>query len=189
MKNSFVFRIVNFVVRLAILCSLAGLLLSWVYKKTKPIIEEQRAIAINLARKEVLPDAVNFENGDKSYLTGYYESGEIAGKIVQSSKRGYGGPVKVMVGVDSEGKIIGVKILEHYETPGLGDGVAKTSFLEQFRYMSRSEINLVRDKGKIEAVTGATISSKACVLAVKEALNLVEGKSENNDNYILVLCR
>jgi electron transport complex protein RnfG len=176
LKDDFTFKIVNFVVRLTILCSLAGLLLSWVYKKTKPIIEEQRAIAINLARKEVLPDAVNFEKGDKSYLTGYSESGEIAGKIAQGSRRGYGGPVKVMVGVDSEGEIIGVKILEHYETPGLGDGIAKTSFLKQFYHRDENEINLARDRGKIEAVTGATISSKACVLAAREALNLVGEK-------------
>jgi len=172
MNNKFIFKIIDISFRLTILCVVSAMLLSWVYKETKPKIEENIKKEIESAQKDVLPGAVSFqekESGEKKYVEGYDANGNSVGKIFVLSERGYGSEIKMMVGVNS-GKIVGIKVIQHTETPGLGDGITKKNFLNQFIDKSLNQLLLKKDGGEIEAITGATISSKACIKIAKEAL-------------------
>ncbi len=172
MNNNFVLRIFDISFRLTLLCVISAFLLSWVYKKTKPKIEENIKKEIELAQKEVLPETVSFqekETDNIKYTEGYDTNGNLVGKIFTLSKRGYGSEIKMMIGIN-DGKIIGVKIIDQAETPGLGDGITKKSFIEQFIDKSLPQLALKKDGGEIEGITGATISSKTCIKIVKEAL-------------------
>ncbi|MFH1903751.1 MAG: RnfABCDGE type electron transport complex subunit G [Candidatus Omnitrophota bacterium] len=167
-------KIISYTLRLTILCVVTAFFLSLVYGKTKPMIEEQIKTIDNRARKEVLPLADRFEQISENYFMAYDKNGSKVGKIVKSSQRGYGGQIKIMVGVDNEEKIVGIKILEHYETPGLGDEITKKKFTLQFNHRTVSELRLKKDNGSIDAITGATISSKACVAAVRSGLEYLK---------------
>ncbi len=93
------------------------------------------------------------------------------GYIFTVSHNGYGGPIKVMTGVDLDGKVIAVEVLSASdETPGLGQNVTKKTYWEQFKGLSGKAV--VGNNGNIEAVTGATFSSKAVAECVNDALNM-----------------
>lgn len=124
-------------------------------------------------------------------------NGETIGYIFTNMSKGYGGDVKVMTAVDTTGKILGVAILDAAnETPGLGQNVTKENFYSQFKDKS-GEIFVKKNgadssKMEIDAVTGATISSKAVANAVNEALinyGLItapiydEGTVENSEEF------
>ena len=167
-------KIISYTLRLAVLCVAAAFSLALVYGKTKPMIEEQARKIENLAQKEVLPLADRFEEVNEDYSIAYDKDGRPAGKIVKSSQQGYGGQIKIMAGIDNEDRVVGIKILEQYETPGLGDGITKDNFTMQFNRKTVSELKLKKDGVGIDAVTGATVSSKACVEAVKKGLEYIK---------------
>ena len=167
-------KIISYTLRLTILCVVTAFSLALVYGKTKPMIEAQVGTIENLARKEVLPLADRFEQISENYFMAYNKNGNTVGKIVKSAQQGYGGQIKIMVGVDNEDKVVGIKILEHYETPGLGDAITKKNFTLQFNHKTVSELRLKKDGGSIDAITGATVSSKACVKAVKKGLEYIK---------------
>lgn len=166
-------KIISFMLRLTILCVVTAYLLAFVYEKTKPRIEEQMKIIDSQAKRELLPSADRFEQINENYFIAYDKNGTMVGEIMKSSQRGYGGQIKIMAGVNNEKEITGIKILEHYETPGLGDEITKKDFILQFNNKTISELKLKKDKGSIDAITGATISSKACVNAVRTALESI----------------
>lgn len=101
---------------------------------------------------------------------------EVGGTPVEVSVKGYGGLIKLLVGVDEKGKVTGVKVLAMTETPGLGtlaSSPAKLSgqsfsFLEQF--IGKTVTNKLKAKSDIVSLTGATITSQAISDGVKEAL-------------------
>lgn len=96
---------------------------------------------------------------------------------------GYGGAVKCVVGVDITGKITAVEITDvSNETPGLGQNAGRTSFTDQFKGKS-TELSVVKSGAKeneVQAVTGATITSKAVTTSVNLALELYK-KIEGED--------
>ena len=167
-------KILSYTLRLTILCVVAAFGLAVVYGKTAPMIEEQAKKIEDLARREVLPAADRFEEVSEEYSVAFDKEGNPAGKIVKASQQGYGGQIKIVAGIDNEGRVVGVKILEHSETPGLGDGIAKENFTRQFNRKAASELILKKDGVGIDAITGATISSRACVEAVKKGLDYIK---------------
>jgi RnfABCDGE-type electron transport complex G subunit len=119
-------------------------------------------------------------NPEKIYL-GRDKDGNLAGVAFTSVGEGYGGFIKIMLGIDLTGKLIGIEILEHLETPGLGANIESPElFKNQFRGKSAKgspEGKLVVIKGRkakenweIEALTGATISPRGVVQAVNDGL-------------------
>lgn len=134
------------------------------------------------ARKLLLPAAASF-NGpaivslggvDYSYYNGMGTNGTIAGYIFATDSNSYNGKVKLMTGVDAKGIITGVSVLEINDTPGLGMNAKNASFLRQ--YIGKRDIVTVTTgtpgKYKIQAITGATITSNGVTNAVNIALNL-----------------
>ena len=158
---------------LFVICLVVTALLAGTNLLTKDKIAEQSALEAEQSRKVVLSDADSFEEAD-----GYYigkANNETVGYVFQTEAKGYGGAVKVMTGISADGQITGVVILEHSETPGLGANAEKASFTYQFKQTSPEKgITLVKNKapsdGEIEAMTGASITSRAVTNAVNEAI-------------------
>ena len=105
------------------------------------------------------------------------ENGEIIGHVVVNTAKGYGGDISVMTGVDADGKVTGVNILSHAETAGLGAKAAEQSFRDRFVGLV-SGITVSKDKAgenSIDAITGATITSRAMTEAVNAAIEAAGG--------------
>lgn len=158
---------------LFVICLIVTALLAGTNILTKDKIAEQSVLLASESRKLVLSDAEDFEESDGCYIG--LSAGEAVGYVFETEAKGYGGSVKVMTGIDIDGNITGVTVLEHEETPGLGANAEKTSFTDQYVQMAPTDgIKLVKNKapaeGEIEALTGASITSKAVTDAVNAAI-------------------
>lgn len=163
-------------VTLLVICLVATALLGVTNFFTKDLISKIEAETQEAAMQEVLPaDKYSQTEGKEIYTA--EKNGAVAGYIFVTSEKGYGGDIKVMTAIDPVGKILAVTILSAGdETPGLGQNVTKENFYSQFKEL-KSEITVVKngassEKSEINAVTGATISSKAVTRAVNQALDL-----------------
>ena len=175
--------------------TLAGLLVVVVFQLTLPIITAKKAEALQNAIYDVVPNAlkvvgfrlgnegelVTISEGDKSQpflYAAYSNSGDLAGVAVETSGQGYQETIRVIYGYNLETqKIVGLKVLESKETPGLGDKIEKDlNFVENFKALDvrlddngeKLENHIVTVKSgektnpwQIDGITGATISSKA----------------------------
>lgn len=106
-----------------------------------------------------------------------YENQPVAALFVVSALDGFSGPIKLLVGIDEKGIVTATRVLSHRETPGLGDFIdsTKSDWINQFERKSLSEPDLalwslLRDGGEFDQVTGASITSRAVVKAIKETL-------------------
>jgi len=143
------------------------------------IIEANKAKTVN-ALKVVMPTASSFEEigykGKDTLVTELYvaKSGNTSsGYVVKVSPSGYGGEISMVVGVSTTGKITGVSIISMSETSGLGTNASKDSFLNQYTGVSDTQ-SVKKDGGKIDALTGATITSRAVTKGVNSALEAVK---------------
>ena len=161
---------------LLVICLVATLLLGVTNLLTAGQIaklEEETKIA---AMNEVLPAEDYTQTEGKEIYTAV-KNGAVACYIFVTGAKGYGGNISVLTAVDPAGKILAVSILSASdETPGLGQNVTKEGFYSQFLGLS-GDITVVKNganstDNEINAVTGATISSKAVTKAVNEALTL-----------------
>ncbi|MBM3243339.1 MAG: RnfABCDGE type electron transport complex subunit G [Candidatus Omnitrophica bacterium] len=160
---------------LGVICAIAAGLLAGVDALTKPKILAQEKQEEELSLKEVFPLAYNFEEVKDGGETVYYRCLDSEGKFIgvafKASGKGYAGEVKTLVGMLKNGEITGIKILSQNETPGLGSRITASSFTSQFK-----------DKGSlanVEAITGATISSRAVIDSVKKRAEEVRAKVNN----------
>jgi electron transport complex protein RnfG len=102
------------------------------------------------------------------------QGGEVVGLAYASAANGYHGLIGVMVGVDLEGKITGIGIMSHSETPGLGARVVEAGFTDQFKGLELLPgLKLSAEGGQIDAISGATLSSKGVVAAVRQVLEML----------------
>lgn len=169
-------------VALLVICLVATALLAGTNVMTAEKIAQNAVEKENSSRMLVLPEGKEYgevtalENG-MTYCEGKDEKGETAGYVFTSSAKGYGGTISVMVGIDTEGVITGIEILSHGETPGLGANATTDSFKSRFVGKS-GELTVDKnsnDGSKIQAITAATITSKA----VTGAVNAVIAEFEN----------
>jgi electron transport complex protein RnfG len=172
---------------LTILATLSGGLLAAIRDNTKDRIENQvlefvkgpaiRSI-LEGATNDPIVDRFPMKDGDieRTFFVGVLE-GEPRAVTFETSGKGYGGDVGLMVGIDTkDNKIIGVGVTTHAETPGMG-AKAQTdpSFAAQFRELPLDEqVNVTGDGGSINAISGATITSRAVCSATNDALKLYE---------------
>ena len=156
------------VVFLAIIVIVSVVLLIGVNSLTSDIVESRRVEEITGILENIFPEMSDYELDDEVYII--YEDGEKAGYAFMASGSGYGGNIDILVGLDSGFGIKGVSILSQTETPGVGNRITESSFTDQFKGLSASDIALKSEGGKIDAITGATISSRAVVDAVKEKM-------------------
>jgi len=168
----------NMVLSLVIISVVAAGALAGVYLLTLHTINAQKAAKQQAAILAVLPAGVEVGEAEEvNGLTVYkaYNNGAFAGAAVQTQEDGFGGPQKIMVGFDAEGKVINYEILEHQETPGLGDHI-----VEWFKNADKPGQNIIgrqakegfsvsKDGGDVDAITAATISSRAFLTAINKA--------------------
>ncbi len=182
-------ELISGVIILLVVAALAGFLLAQVYALTLPRIEEQKRLEAEGLYRALFPEGVKFEpgrTGDLKTTAVFDHSGQKIGLVVEKRVTGYGGEMLLVVGVSPEGSISGVKILQHNETPGLGAKVAREDFLKQFQDLKYNEVYLknTTPEGKIDAISGATISSRAVTDGVRKVLESVRnqpGKTGEED--------
>jgi electron transport complex protein RnfG len=171
------------VLTLSIICLLAGALLAGVDNLTRERIRIAQGNKKLEALNEVLPahdnrptsNVATVEHGGRTWNFFVALNGKsFAGAAVEtSSPAGYGGDIKLMLGIEANGQTRGIAILEQKETPGLGANIETDNFRSQFKDKSIKETNWLvkKDDGDIDQITAATISSRAVVGAVKAAID------------------
>ena len=163
-------------VSLFVICLVVTALLAVTNMLTAPQIQKLSKETEDKTKAEVLAsDALTVSADGNDYT--YYEgtaSGDTIGYVFKTSAKGYGGDIDLMVGIDTSGKVTGVSILSISETAGLGMNAKNESFINQ--YIGKSGTIGVSKNGasdtEIQALTGATITSKAVTSAVNMALSL-----------------
>jgi len=180
------------IVRLATVLTLitagAGLILALVESVTREPIAEQRRLETVKALQAVLPTIDNSPDADTVALTIgqdkkgrdvqriFYrgrKDGQLAGVAFKvDAPEGYSGNISIMVGVDDVGTVTGIEILNHAETPGLGDKITRDGFKDQFKQknLDNADWRVKKDGGAFDQITGATISPRAVVGAVRGGL-------------------
>lgn len=180
---------IKLAIKLFIIAGMAGLILGAVHAITANPIAAQQKKTKDLAMVEVLPAAKTFDKSDVQ-LTGNVvevnqgkDGGNTVGYAVTVSSKGYAGPIEIMVGISSEGKIEGIKILSMSETPGLGAKAKEPAFSGQYKGKSLDNpLEVVKTKpanpNEIEAITGSTITSRAVTKGVNEAVEFYKSELE-----------
>ena len=151
-----------------------------VYMITKEPIAQAKVAAVNNALQQVLPEyeATTSQTIEVNSLPIVAHTATVADKAVgyaveSISKNGFGGAVRLMVGFDTKGNIININVLEQKETPGLGTKMAEENnvLLLSLKDKNAAEVNMTvkKDGGDIDALTAATISSRAYAEAVAVA--------------------
>ena len=92
------------------------------------------------------------------------------GYAFMTNAKGYGGKIGILVGLETNRALRGIRIISHQETPGLGAKITDTDFLDQFAGLVPDQLVLARDGGAVDAITGATISSRAVAEGVAAGL-------------------
>ena len=176
---------VKYVIRLAgillLITAIVAAALACVNKVTAPIIAQLNAEKTQQAIAAVLPGGYDEEITDYADATGLvskvYKGAN--GYALEVKPSGFDNTITMMVGVDFEGKILGISVVSHTETAGLGAvAAAKTSAGEAFRsqFVGQSGSVLVsKDGGTMDAITGATITSRAICVGINAALDCVAG--------------
>jgi Na+-translocating ferredoxin:NAD+ oxidoreductase subunit G len=174
---------VNLLVTLAVITLVAGLSLGFVYQWTKvPIAKAQmdkqlRAIETVIKGYDNNPVVERYkvatpDGKDSLEFFPAKKKGEAIGVAVKTkSAKGYSGDIWLMVGFDMQGNILNIYVVDHKETPGLGSKMADPKFLKQYLAKSPASMNLKvkKDGGDVDAITGATISTRAFSEAVQLA--------------------
>jgi electron transport complex protein RnfG len=186
----------NMTLTLFIVTAVAAVALGFVYNFTKDPIEQAKAEKLKVAINMVVPGAEKGEiietsvpspdGGDDLSLYKVVVDGEWIGTAVKSyTNKGFGGYMSVMVGFDTNGIIIDNNVLEHKETPGLGDksDKAKSSWNEQFKGKDPAsyKLSVKKDGGDVDAITAATISSRAYCDAIQRAYTGFINNIESTD--------
>ncbi len=134
--------------------------------KTAPIIAAAEKAKAEAARMEVLPEADAFSplslDGLPTSVTEVFRAENGAGLVFMLSTKGYGGEIKLICGIDGEGRLVATSTLSQSETQGLGTKITLPGFTDQF---------VGKDTGLqgVDTISGATISSKAYINAIQDA--------------------
>ncbi len=163
------------IVVLFAICAVCALLLGLVNMITEGPIALSTKAKTDAAMQAVLKadsyEEVAYTGGD-AVVTAVYKAGD-AGYVVQVSPSGFGGSINMVVGVAGDGTVSGVSIIKMSETSGLGANASKESFRAQFVGQT-GPLKVSKDGGSIDALTGATITSRAVTSGVNSALEAVK---------------
>ena len=168
-------KIIQLVVSLTIIAGVCAAVLATVNAVTKDQIATIKARATQNAARLVMPASVkNVDQqgeGADAYFVGKTADGKpLAYALKGVSHQGYGGDIVLMVGFLPDRTIVTYQKLEAAETPGLGSNLSAESFMKQFKGMSAAaNISVSKDGGAVEAITSATIPSRAVCDAINVA--------------------
>lgn len=155
---------------------------------TEEAIRQRTAEDLEASLSQVVPSAfhdnsllddtlsIHDDKGDRKVYRGL-KDGKVVALALESVGYGYSGAIKIIMGVDSTGKVLGVRVLSHAETPGLGDKIeiAKAKWITSFDGRSLGDPpvekwKVKKDGGIYDQFSGATITPRAVVKAVKDGL-------------------
>jgi Na+-translocating ferredoxin:NAD+ oxidoreductase subunit G len=162
----------------------AALVIAAVYTSPAIHVAEQHDLETSLAQvlpqgyndNNLLQDVVHVKDADGVDVEVHRASkgGALNGAVFTTSSSGYAGPIVILVGISRDGVVQGVRVLRHNETPGLGDKIdeAKTNWVHAFegKALATAKWLVKKDGGDFDQFAGATITPRAVVKAVKEAL-------------------
>jgi electron transport complex protein RnfG len=177
----------NMVLTLFLVTLGAAAALGFVYEKTKDAIGIAEANKLKLAIKRVVPESNNnpaedffkLESGSLGDTLNVYvakmDDDTVGFAIETYSTKAFSGYLKLLVGLQPDGTIYNIAVLEHKETPGLGSKMLKSQskWSEQFNGKNPSEfmLKVIKDGGQVDAITASTITSRAYCDAVQRAYN------------------
>jgi Na+-translocating ferredoxin:NAD+ oxidoreductase subunit G len=177
----------NMVLSLTLISLVASAGLGFVYEFTKEPIELSNLNKKVNAIKQVLPEFNNNPykemfrlptgEGDSLDIFPARKDSIIVGYAVNTyTRKGFSGNITLMAGFKPDGTIVNISILEHKETPGLGTKMSEPKFKDQFITKNPSDFPLKvrKDGGPVDAITAATISSRAFCDAVQRAYNTIK---------------
>ncbi len=182
----------NMVVTLFIVTIVAAFALGGVYNVTKEPIELAKKAKTEAALKAVIPDFDKVESykvlpadgTDSLTINKGYKDETLVGIAVETySTKGYDPtPIKIMVGFTPEGNLIATSVIQHKETPGLGSKMSDPKFYTQFQEKNPASFDLTvkKDGGDVDAITAATISSRAFCDALTRAYQAIKKEGGNN---------
>ena len=170
----------NMVIVLTLIALASALALGFTYSVTKKARHEAKIKKTLAAIKEVLPEFDNNPHNERYTLEGYKDmefypakkGGQPVGTAVKTySDEGFNERIWLMVGFDKDRKIHNLTVLKQKETPGLGHRMKEPKFIDQFKGQNPGlfKLRVVQDKGDVDAITAATVSSRAFCLAVEKA--------------------
>lgn len=183
---------------LGVTALLASATLAFAYLLTGPLIEQQSAADLTASLKAAIPgidydndlltDQVIINAGVGSTTTIVYRArlnGEVMAVVYQVIGKGYAGDITAVMGLDRDGHITAVRVVSHRETPGLGDKIeqAKSPWITSFigkglDHPDAKGWHVRKDGGEFDQFSGATITPRALVTAVKGGLDLYAAHRE-----------
>ncbi len=178
--------LLNMFVALFVICVVSGGILGIVYNATKDPIAAAEAAKKNEAIKNVLPEFNELketmvksalEDAELPFYLAYDADNNFIGAAVQTfTNKGFSGNIALMVGILADGTVNNISVLQHAETPGLGSKMSEPSFKDQFnnKHADSFNFNVKKDGGDVDAITAATISSRAFCDAVNRAISTFE---------------
>lgn len=187
--------LVNMVIVLVAVAVVSGGLLGWINKMTEEPIKKQDELALANGIKSVMGvenltvtanDEIkkNIEGKEYTFIIHKVNdaNGAFLGAAIESTTMGFGGDLKVLVGFDAEGKILGYTLLQHAETPGLGakadkwfqKGEKGDIIGRQLTADNRLVVN--KDGGDVDAITASTITTRAFLKAINQAYAAYAGQ-------------
>lgn len=185
------------VLRLFIVVAVAGLALGFVYAQTYDVIAKAKKKKLEKAIGNVVPAfdtlvsyAVMPTTGKDSlrFYEAYLNDSLVGVAIATYTEKGFSGVFKIMVGFAPDDIIINTAVLEHKETPGLGDKMDKKKSKWSFQFNGENPANyklkVSKDGGDVDAITAATISSRAFCDAIQRAYDALKAhkkKGEGNE--------
>jgi Na+-translocating ferredoxin:NAD+ oxidoreductase subunit G len=182
---------INMVLRLFVIVSVAGLALGLVYSQTFDVIQAAKKAKLEAAISEVVPafdTLITYQvmpSTGKDSITFYnaYSKNKLIGTAIATyTDKGFSGRIKLMIGFDTMGVIINTAVLDHKETPGLGDKMDKSKgdWPSQFKGKDPKTfvLKVTKDKGSVDAITAATISSRAFCDATLRAYDALISEKE-----------
>ena len=177
----------NMVLSLSLISLVASACLGFVYEFTKGPIELSNLNKKVSAIKQDVPEFNNnpYEErfrlstgeGDSLDIYPAKKDDKIVGYAIGTyTNKGFSGNITLMAGFKPDGTITGITVLEHKETPGLGTKMSEPKFKDQFIEKNPSEFSLKvkKDGGSVDAITAATISSRAFCDAIQRAYNTLQ---------------
>ena len=178
--------LLNMFVALFVICVVSGGVLGIVYSATKGPITKAENAKKTEAIENVLPKFNELketkvksamEDIDIPFYLAYDADNNFIGAAVETfTNKGFSGNVSLMVGILADGTVNNISVLQHAETPGLGSKMTEPSFKDQFNNKNADSFNfkVKKDGGDVDAITAATISSRAFCDAVNRALSTFE---------------
>lgn len=173
----------NMLLSLTLIAAVAAALLAFVYQTTEPVIATSKVATLKAGIDKVVPEYDNVPFEEELLVDDYKiyparKGGELVGYAVESfTNNGFSGFVKVLVGIDKEGNIIDYTVLQQAETPGLGSKMEEWFRGEKGSVLGMNltaPLQVTKDGGKVNAISAATISSRAFLETLNGAYAVVQ---------------